>query len=130
MAERYPDRVEKMVLMGSPGVGMTITDGLNALRAYKPSPENMPALLLDYSAVDKSILTDDLVRICYEAGAARILNASWEDPAWAVLVWLTMVTGAGEGGSVPWARLGHGGGCRSTTRVRPVRRAQAPTRAT
>jgi pimeloyl-ACP methyl ester carboxylesterase len=46
---------------------MTVTDGLKALRAYEPSPENMRALLLDYFAVDKSIITDDLVRIRYEA---------------------------------------------------------------
>ncbi len=31
------------------------------------------------------------------AEAVRILNASWEDPDWAVLVWLTMVTGARRG---------------------------------
>lgn len=67
LAERHPDRVARMVLMGSPGVGMTVTDGLKALRAYEPSPENMRALLLDYFAVDKSIITDELVRIRYEA---------------------------------------------------------------
>jgi 2-hydroxymuconate-semialdehyde hydrolase/2-hydroxy-6-oxo-octa-2,4-dienoate hydrolase len=67
MAERHPDRVKRMVLMGSPGVGMVVTDGLKALRAYEPSPENMRALLLDYFAVDTSIITDDLVRIRYEA---------------------------------------------------------------
>src|SRR5690606_20284179 len=53
--------------MGSPGVGMTLTDGLKALRAYEPSLENMRALLLDYFAVDPSIITDELVRIRYEA---------------------------------------------------------------
>ncbi|WP_308258955.1 tyrosine-type recombinase/integrase [Pseudonocardia sp. H11422] len=31
------------------------------------------------------------------AEAARILNAAWEDPDWAVLVWLTMVTGFRRG---------------------------------
>lgn len=67
MAERYPDRVRRMVLMGSPGVGMTPTKGLKALRSYTPSSENMRSLLLDYFAVDKSIITDDLVRIRYEA---------------------------------------------------------------
>jgi pimeloyl-ACP methyl ester carboxylesterase len=67
MAERHPDRVTRMVLMGSPGVGMAVTDGLKALRAYEPSLENMRALLLDYFAVDKSIISDDLVRIRYEA---------------------------------------------------------------
>ncbi|GAA4689322.1 hypothetical protein GCM10023215_26930 [Pseudonocardia yuanmonensis] len=29
--------------------------------------------------------------------AARILNASWDDPDWAVLIWLTMVTGSRRG---------------------------------
>jgi pimeloyl-ACP methyl ester carboxylesterase len=59
-----------MVLMGSPGVGMTITEGLKALRGYQPSLENMRALLTDYFAVDTSIITEDLVRIRYEASAA------------------------------------------------------------
>ncbi|WP_433503169.1 alpha/beta fold hydrolase [Pseudonocardia halophobica] len=67
LAERHPDRIRRMVLMGSPGVGMTVTEGLKALRSYDPSPENMRALLLDYFAVDPSIITDELVRIRYEA---------------------------------------------------------------
>lgn len=67
LAERHPERISRMVLMGSPGVGMTVTDGLKALRAYEPSLENMRALLLDYFAVNPSIITDELVRIRYEA---------------------------------------------------------------
>jgi pimeloyl-ACP methyl ester carboxylesterase len=67
LAEEHPDRIARMVLMGSPGVGMTVTEGLKALRGYEPSPQNMRALLLDYFAVDRSIITDDLVRIRYEA---------------------------------------------------------------
>ncbi|MDN5853304.1 MAG: alpha/beta fold hydrolase [Actinomycetia bacterium] len=67
LAEEHPDRIGRMVLMGSPGVGMTITDGLRALRAYEPTLENMRALLLDYFAVDPSIISDELVRIRYEA---------------------------------------------------------------
>ena len=43
LAEEHPDRVARMVLMGSPGVGMTITDGLWALRGYEPSMANMRA---------------------------------------------------------------------------------------
>lgn len=70
MAEDAPERIDRLVLMGSPGVGMTITDGLKALRSYEPSLENMRALLLDYFAVDPRIITDDLVRIRYEASAA------------------------------------------------------------
>jgi pimeloyl-ACP methyl ester carboxylesterase len=70
MAEDDLGRLDRLVLMGSPGVGMRITDGLKALRAYEPSPENMRALLTSYFAVDKSIITDELVRIRYEASAA------------------------------------------------------------
>jgi pimeloyl-ACP methyl ester carboxylesterase len=70
MAEDDASRLRRMVLMGSPGVGMTITEGLKALRGYEPSPENMRALLTGYFAVDTSIITDDLVRIRYEASAA------------------------------------------------------------
>jgi pimeloyl-ACP methyl ester carboxylesterase len=82
LAEEHPDRVARMVLMGSPGVGMTITDGLKALRAYEPSPENMRALLLDYFAVDKSIITDDLVKIRYEASVETFdaYRAMFSDP--------------------------------------------------
>ncbi|ODU07604.1 MAG: 2-hydroxy-6-oxo-2,4-heptadienoate hydrolase [Pseudonocardia sp. SCN 72-86] len=67
LAHRLPDRVARMVLMGSPGVGMRVTEGLKALRAYEPSPENMRALLTDWFAVDTSIVTDELVRVRYEA---------------------------------------------------------------
>jgi pimeloyl-ACP methyl ester carboxylesterase len=70
MAEDNSARLNRMVLMGSPGVGMTITEGLTALRAYEPSAENMRALLTSYFAVDTSIITDELVRIRYEASAA------------------------------------------------------------
>jgi pimeloyl-ACP methyl ester carboxylesterase len=70
MAEDDSQRLRRMVLMGSPGVGMTVTEGLKALRGYEPSPENMRALLTGYFAVDTSIITDDLVRIRYEASAA------------------------------------------------------------
>jgi len=70
MAAHRPDRVARMVLMGVPGVGMTLTPGLAALRAYEPSEENMRRMLLDCFAVDPSIITDELVRTRYEASIA------------------------------------------------------------
>jgi pimeloyl-ACP methyl ester carboxylesterase len=70
MAAQHPDRLDRMVLMGSPGVGMTPTEGLKALRAYQPSEENMRQLLLNCFAVDPAIITDDLVRTRYEASVA------------------------------------------------------------
>jgi 2-hydroxymuconate-semialdehyde hydrolase/2-hydroxy-6-oxo-octa-2,4-dienoate hydrolase len=82
IAERHPERISRMVLMGSPGVGMTVTDGLKALRAYEPSPANMRALLLDYFAVDPSIITEELVRIRYEASLETFdaYRAMFSDP--------------------------------------------------
>jgi pimeloyl-ACP methyl ester carboxylesterase len=84
MATDQPDRVTKMVLMGSPGVGMTLTEGLAALRAYRPSPEAMRDLLRNYFAVDPTMITDDLVRIRYEAsvanGAFDAYQAMFNDP--------------------------------------------------
>jgi pimeloyl-ACP methyl ester carboxylesterase len=70
MAGQHPERLDKMVLMGSPGVGMTLTPGLQALRAYQPSVENMRAMLLDCFAVDPAIITDELVKERYEASVA------------------------------------------------------------
>jgi pimeloyl-ACP methyl ester carboxylesterase len=59
-----------MVLMGAPGVGMTLTEGLRALREYQPSEQNMRDMLLGCFAVDPAIITDDLVRTRYEASVA------------------------------------------------------------
>ena len=70
MAAQRPDRLHRMVLMGAPGIGMTFTDGLKALREYQPSEQNMRQLLLSYFAVDPAIITDDLVRTRYEASVA------------------------------------------------------------
>jgi pimeloyl-ACP methyl ester carboxylesterase len=85
MAEDQPDRLQRIVLMGSPGPTMTVTDGLKALRAYEPSPEAMRSLLVDYFAVDPLIITDELVRIRYEAsalpGAHEAYRAMFFDPA-------------------------------------------------
>ena len=70
MAGQHPGRLDKMVLMGAPGVGMTLTPGLQALREYQPSEANMRSMLLDCFAVDPAIITDDLVRDRYEASIA------------------------------------------------------------
>jgi pimeloyl-ACP methyl ester carboxylesterase len=67
LAAAKPERITRMVLMGTPGVGMTLTEGLKQLRAYQPSLENMRRMLLDCFAVDPAIITDDLVRTRYEA---------------------------------------------------------------
>jgi pimeloyl-ACP methyl ester carboxylesterase len=84
MATDQPDRIAKMVLMGAPGVGMTPTEGLAALRAYEPSHDAMRDLLRNYFAVDPAMITNDLVKIRYEAsiadGAYEAYRAMFFDP--------------------------------------------------
>jgi pimeloyl-ACP methyl ester carboxylesterase len=84
MATDRPDRITKMVLMGAPGVGMTLTDGLAALRAYQPSHDAMRDLLRNYFAVDPAMITDNLVATRYEAsiadGAYEAYRAMFFDP--------------------------------------------------
>jgi pimeloyl-ACP methyl ester carboxylesterase len=84
MATDAPDRITKMVLMGSPGVGMTPTEGLAALRAYEPSHDAMRDLLRNYFAVDPAMIADELVAIRYQAsiadGAYEAYRAMFFDP--------------------------------------------------
>jgi pimeloyl-ACP methyl ester carboxylesterase len=84
MATDQPDRITKMVLMGAPGVGMTLTEGIAALRAYQPSHDAMRDLLRNYFAVDPTMITDDLVAIRYAAsiadGAYEAYRAMFFDP--------------------------------------------------
>ena len=75
MATDSPQRISRMVLMGSPGVGMTPTEGLAALRAYEPSHEAMRHMLRTYFAVNPALITDELVKIRYEASIA---NGAWD----------------------------------------------------
>lgn len=84
MATEHPERLSKMVLMGSPGPGMTPGEGLIALRGYEPSYEAMRELLVNYFAVDPTIITPELVQIRYEASVApgvhETYRAMFSDP--------------------------------------------------
>jgi 2-hydroxymuconate-semialdehyde hydrolase len=67
MAIRAPQRVGRLVLMGSAGgLPFTLTEGLDRVWGYTPSIENMRGLL-DLFAFDRSRVTDDLARMRYEA---------------------------------------------------------------
>lgn len=59
LASAYPDRVDKLVLMGSVGVPFAITPGLDAVWRFQPSLPAMRALL-DVFAYDRSLVSDDL----------------------------------------------------------------------
>ena len=66
MAIEHPKRVRKLVLMGAMGVNFEISPGLDAVWGYTPSVENMKKML-DLFVYDKSIATDDLAKMRYEA---------------------------------------------------------------
>ncbi|GHE75812.1 2,6-dioxo-6-phenylhexa-3-enoate hydrolase [Amycolatopsis deserti] len=66
LATRYPDRVHRLVLMGSVGVHFPITPGLEAVWGFEPSVENMRRLL-DVFAHDPRFATDELAELRYRA---------------------------------------------------------------
>jgi len=63
---RHPQRVRRLVLMGSVGVPFTITPGLDAVWGYTPSFQTMRKLL-DLFAYDRSLVNDELAQLRYEA---------------------------------------------------------------
>jgi len=66
LAIRAPQRVRRLVLMGSVGVPFEITPGLDAVWGYTPSLEHMRKLL-DIFAYSRALVTDELARLRYEA---------------------------------------------------------------
>lgn len=65
-AIRHPDRVGRLVLMGSVGVSFDLTPGLDAVWGYEPSEENMRVLIRLF-AFDPALVSDEIVRSRYEA---------------------------------------------------------------
>lgn len=66
MAIRAPQRVKRLVLMGSAGLPFTLTEGLDRVWGYTPTIDNMRGLL-DLFAFDRSRVTEDLARMRFEA---------------------------------------------------------------
>jgi pimeloyl-ACP methyl ester carboxylesterase len=83
LAARFPERVDRLVLMGSVGVDFAITPGLDAVWGYEPSIEAMRSLL-DLFAYDRSLVTDELARVRYEAsiqpGFQESFSAMFPEP--------------------------------------------------
>lgn len=63
-----PERLNKMVLLGTPAGTFVQTKGLAGAWLYEPSVENMRALM-ELFPYDKSLITDELVQSRYEASA-------------------------------------------------------------
>jgi 2-hydroxymuconate-semialdehyde hydrolase len=66
LAVRHPGRVDKLLLMGSCGLQFELTPGLDVVWGYEPSQENMREIV-ELFAYNQAIVTDDLVRLRYEA---------------------------------------------------------------
>ena len=63
---RAPERVRRLVLMGSVGVPFPITSGLDAVWGYEPSFAAMRGLL-DVFAYDRKLVNDELAQLRYAA---------------------------------------------------------------
>ena len=66
LAVRAPERIGRLVLMGSCGVPFPLTPGLDAVWGYEPSEDNMRAMI-ELFAFDRALISDELVRSRYEA---------------------------------------------------------------
>ena len=66
LAIHHPQRVNRLILMGSVGVLFELTPGLDAVWGYEPSEDNMRAIMQVF-AYDQALVGDDLVRMRYEA---------------------------------------------------------------
>ncbi len=66
IAAGHPDRVEKMVLMGSMGADFELTPGLDRVWGYTPSFENMRGVL-DVFAHNRELVPDELAEVRYRA---------------------------------------------------------------
>src|SRR6266851_8730801 len=65
-AVKYPEAVDRLVLMGAMGVRFPLSEGINAVWGYSPSVANMRALL-DIFAYNRQLVTDDLAELRYRA---------------------------------------------------------------
>lgn len=66
LAVHHPQRVRRMVLMGSVGISFPLTAGLDAVWGYEPSIEAMKGLL-DVFAFNRALVTDELAELRYRA---------------------------------------------------------------
>lgn len=84
LAIAHPERVGRLVLMGSVGVPFELTPGLDAVWGYEPSMATMETLMRETFTYDASFVTDELVRLRYEAsvrpGAQEAFSSMFPAP--------------------------------------------------
>jgi 2-hydroxymuconate-semialdehyde hydrolase len=65
-AVTYPQRVSKIILMGSGGLDMKVTDALAVVWGYRPSIENMRKVMEAF-AFNRDLISEDLIEMRYRA---------------------------------------------------------------
>ena len=65
LATQHPDRVGKLVLMGSMGVPFEITEGLDNVWGYEGTLEHMKTVM-GYFAYDRELTSDELAQVRFE----------------------------------------------------------------
>src|SRR4051812_42688799 len=83
IASQHPDRVGKLVLMGSMGVDFEITEGLDAVWGYDGTLDGMRRVM-GYFAYDKALTTDELAEVRYQGatqpGFQESFSAMFPEP--------------------------------------------------
>ncbi len=69
--------VRRVVLMGTMGVAMALPPGLATIWSYRPSVEAMREVI-GLFAYNRALITDDLVKLRYEASLNPPVRDSWE----------------------------------------------------
>jgi pimeloyl-ACP methyl ester carboxylesterase len=76
IAARYPELVERMVLMGTAGVSFPVTREVDQLYGYTPSEENMRGIF-ELMAYDSSRVTPELIQARYATTTAPEVADRW-----------------------------------------------------
>lgn len=76
LATTHPERIDRIVLMGSVGVPFELTEGLDAVWGYEPSVEAMEKLLT-YFVYDRSLLPADLGEMRFRASDKPGAQERW-----------------------------------------------------
>jgi 2-hydroxymuconate-semialdehyde hydrolase len=78
IANRRPDLLNKIILMGASGIDFKLTEGLEAVWGYTPSLENMKKLIQVFSYDTKHANNADLVQMRYQATLEGESQAAFE----------------------------------------------------
>ena len=83
LAARYPDRVGRIVLMGSAGLVFPVSEGLKKVWGYQPSIEAMRNLMTTF-AFDPALVKEEIVASRYQAsirpGAQEAYSSLFPEP--------------------------------------------------